>query len=97
VNFLSAFSMEPSPASAFGHHGRLVSLAYDVLVPGILHASTEAGDILVFDTRDRMLEDRGRYPLLRKITGKAGEPRDRANTRDRDDCSEASCCWQASL
>lgn len=72
VHFLGTFSMEPHPASCFGRHGVLRSLAFDVLAPGILHASTEAGDVLVFDTKDRLLEDKATFPLIRKLTSPHG-------------------------
>jgi hypothetical protein len=35
--------------------------------------ATARGDILLFDVREKMLEDRTAYPLLRKISSKTGE------------------------
>lgn len=72
INFFGTFSMEPVPAACHGRHGPLRSLAFDILVPSVVHASTSTGDILIFDTRDRLLEDKTAFPLVRKMSSSNG-------------------------
>jgi len=40
----------------------------------MLHAGTEMGDILICDTRNRVLEDKTNYPLIRKVGTRTGLP-----------------------
>ena len=62
--------MEPVQVFCRGRHSRLRSLAFDVNIAGLIYAGTDDGDVLVFDTRDRLPEDKLQFMFLRKISSK---------------------------
>ena len=62
--------MEPVQVSCRGKHTALKSLAFDVNLPGLIYAGTHDGDILLFDTRERLPEDKLQFSFLRKISAK---------------------------
>lgn len=47
--------MTTAPLLCRGRHGVLFSVTFDALLPNVLYASTVDGDILVFDTREKIV------------------------------------------
>ena len=72
INFFGVFSMEQTKTACYGRQGRIVDVAFDLLLPSVLYGATESGDILVFNTRENLVEDHTSYPLLRKLSSRTG-------------------------